>query len=269
MRHRFLCSVLLAGALGFVPFLPIAFAETAQRGGGQRGAGRGNSAPAPPHDPRDLSGIWQLQGGVNLTVSAEVPPRTPWGEAKFNLYKPSYGNRAVPPALGNDPIGKCDPMGLPRILFYVTPIEFIETPNRILMFFERSRQWRQIWMDGRELPKDPDSTWYGYSVGHWDGDTLVIESIGFDERSWLDHFGNPHSDQMRLVERWHRLDRDNLELNLTLTDPKTYTKPWVGERKNFRLQPQKELEESPCVPSEEEAFNKRIRDPAGLGVKPQ
>jgi hypothetical protein len=82
-------------------------------------------------------------------------------------------------------------------------------------------------------------------------------------------FGNPHSDQMRLEERWHRINRDNIEFNITLTDPKTYTKPWVGEKKIFRLTRQKLLEESPCVPSEEEAFNKRIRDPAGLGVKPE
>lgn len=258
MRNRLM--VLIATLVVTVGFSSAAMAQRGQRG-------RAPAAPAPPHDPHDLSGIWQLQGGVNLTISSEVPPRTPWGEQKFSTLKPSYGPRAIPPALGNDPMGKCDPLGMPRILFYVTPMEFIQLPNRVLQFFERTRQWREIWTDGRKLPEDPDPRWNGYAVGRWEGDTFVINSVGFDERTWLDHFGNPHSDEMRLEERYHRLDRDNLEMNITLTDPKTYTKPWVGERKIFRLTAQKELEESPCVPSEEEAFNKRIRDPAGLGSK--
>src|SRR5439155_23046960 len=86
------------------------------------------------------------------------------------------------------------------------------------------------------LPKDADELkWLGYSVGKWDGDTFVVDSTGFDERTWLDHFGNPRSDQMILQERYHRVDRDTLELTMTLTDPKVYTKPWVSEKKTFRL----------------------------------
>ena len=104
----------------------------------------------------------------------------------------------------------------------------------------------------------------GYSAGRWEGDTFVVQSTGFDERTWVDHFGNPHSYEMRLEERYHRLDRDNLELVMTLTDPKTYTKPWVSERKVFKLAPANvEIQELFCVPSEEESFNQRVRDPAG------
>ena len=108
--------------------------------------------------------------------------------------------------------------------------------------------------------------WLGYSAGKWDGDTFVVDSTGFDDRTWLDHFGNPHSDQMHLQERYHRVDRDTLELTMTLTDPKVYTKPWVSEKKIFRLVPKGEVKEMFCVPSEEQSFNARIRNPAG-GVK--
>jgi hypothetical protein len=171
----------------------------------------------------------------------------------------------VPPALGNDPQGKCDPLGIPRLIFFnTTPVEFVQTSDRLVQFYEWGHVWRTVWTDGRALPKDAsdDPTWLGYSAGKWDGDTLVVESAGFDERSWLDHFGNPHSDEMRLEERYRRADKDTIELTMTINDPKTYTKPWVSEKKTFKLQPRREIREIFCVPSEEEAFNKRIRDPA-------
>jgi len=145
----------------------------------------------------------------------------------------------------------------------IYPMEMVQTPRRVLQFFEWAHSWREIWTDGRDLPKDPEPRWMGYSVGKWEGDTFVVDSTGFDERTWLDHFGTPHSDQMRLQERYKRLDRDNLELTMTLTDPMTFTKPWVSEKKIFKLDPKAEIQELFCVPSEEEAFNKKVRDPAG------
>ena len=145
-------------------------------------------------------------------------------------------------------------------------MEIVPTPKRILQFFEWAHSWREIWIDGRELPKDPDPTWMGYSVGKWDGDTLVVDSVGFDERTWLDHFGYPHSGEMRLQERYHRLDRDTLELTMTFTDPKMYTAAWISEKKVLKLVAGRELPELFCVPSEEQAFNRRVRNPAG-GVK--
>ncbi len=114
----------------------------------------------------------------------------------------------------------------------------------------------------RSLPVDPEPTRLGYSVGKWDGDTFVVDSVGFIDSTWLDHFGNPHSDEMRLQERYRRVDQNNLEMTLTLTDPKIYTKPWISDKKTFRLEPKTEVVEIFCVPSEEEAFNKRMRDPA-------
>ncbi len=258
MSNRFTSSIVGLAAI-------LAFSPAALSYAGQRGAGANAAAPSPPHDPKDLSGIW-TKTWRTLALSAEVPPMTPEGQAKFNANKPSYGPRAIPPALGNDPTGKCDPLGLVRNLLLevaIYPMEMVQTPRRVLQFFEWAHSWREIWTDGRDLPKDPEPRWMGYSVGKWEGDTFVVDSTGFDERTWLDHFGTPHSDQMRLQERYKRLDRDNLELTMTLTDPMTFTKPWVSEKKIFKLDPKAEIQELFCVPSEEEAFNKKVRDPAG------
>jgi hypothetical protein len=127
--------------------------------------------------------------------------------------------------------------------------------------------WRTIWTDGRALPKDPDPAWYGYAIGRWEGDTFVVESIGYDDRTWLDHFGNPHSDQMRLVERYRRTDKDTLQLDMTLTDPKTYTKPWVANTITF-VNPKTAIFEEICSPSEEHRFNDAIRDESNAKSKP-
>ncbi len=240
-------------ALAAVAFSISLFAQIPSNGSGTGRAGQ-----------HDVSGVWRASFRV-LTLSNNVPPRTPAGQEIFDSYKPSYGPRAIAPAFGNDPQGNCDPLGIPRLLLTggFTAIEMVQIPDRVLQFFEFGHVWRTIWTDGRELPKDPDPTWLGYSVGKWDGDAFVVRSVGFDERSWIDHFGNPHSDAMRLEERYRRLDHDNLELTLTMDDPKAYTKPWVSDKKTFKLEPKTQLKELFCVPSEEQAFNKRMRDPAG------
>jgi hypothetical protein len=116
-----------------------------------------------------------------------------------------------------------------------------------------------------EPPQDPDPQWMGYSVGNWGGDIFVVKSLGFRDDTWLDHFGNSVSDDMTLEERYHRVDRDTLEMNITLTAPKAYTKPWVSEKKILKLEPKAEIQELFCVPSEEQRFNKLVRDP-GSGI---
>src|SRR5213593_3749906 len=260
MRNQFQLSVTFLAAV-----LTCSSVTMAQRG--QRGAAAANTAAGSvPHDPHDLSGVW-TKTWRTLSLSDQPPAMTPLGQARFDANKPSYGPRAVPPALGNDPTGKCDPLGLVRNLILevsVYPMEMVQTPKRILQFFEWAHSWREIWTDGRQLPNDPEPRWMGYSVGKWEGNTFVVNSTGFEQRTWLDHFGYPHSDEMRLEERYRRIDRDNLELTMTLTDPKMYTKPWVSEKKVFKLAPPNtEIQELFCVPSEEEEFNRRVRDPAG------
>lgn len=251
MQNRFVGLILVL--LTALVFSSVTFAQTPQ----QPGAAQANAAaPAPQHE---LSAVWALTESTR-TLSGEVPPMRPEGEAKFNANKPGFGPRAVPG--GNDPISDCDPLGLPRSLLSRTPIEFVQTPDRVLQFFERGHVWRDIWTDGRELPNDPDPKFYGYSVGKWQGDTFVVDSVGFDERTWVGSLGYPHSDAMRLQERYRRVDQDTLELTMTLVDPKVYTKPWVSDAMIFKLQPETELEEMFCVPSQEAAYNRRMRNPA-------
>lgn len=254
---RFTATLIIISMAGI--FSTSALAQDASPQG-QREHRHAASATSQPVDPHDLSGVWNLRSPL-LELSKTPPPFTAWGQAKFDANKPSYGPRAVPPAEGNDAMGNCDPLGLPRLFFYARPIQFVVTPKRIIQFFQAHVSWRDIWTDGRPLPKDPDPTWNGYAIGHWDGDSLIVESTGYDERTWLDHFGDPHSDEMRIEERWHRVDHDTLELSMTLTDPKTYTQPWASDAKIFKLQPDQEVvDEEFCVPSEEQAFNRRIRD---------
>jgi hypothetical protein len=106
----------------------------------------------------------------------------------------------------------------------------------------------------------------GYSVGTWIGEEFVVTSRGFDDRAWLDNYGNPMSEEARLEERYRRVDRDTIELSMTLTDPKAYTRAWVGEKKIMKRVDGRELDEILCVASENDAFNRRVRDPgAGVG----
>ena len=258
--------LLLAAVLMFAPAL---FLQGQGQGKG-KGKGKAAEAPAPsvPHDPHDLNGVWRRSGGA-LTMSNEPPPMTAWAKAKFDAGKPVYGPRAVPGGLGNDPMSNCDPLGMPRNIFLevsIYPMEMLQASDRVVQFFEWAHSYRTIWTDGRPFPKDPDPLWMGYSIGQWDGDTFVVKSLGFDERTWLDHFGNPVSEDMTFEERYHRVDRDTLELNMVINAPKAYTKPWVSEKKTFRLAPPKtDLQELFCVPSEEQRFNQLVRDP-GSGI---
>ncbi len=210
-----------------------------------------------PFDAHDLSGIW---GSNGLGLSNDVPAMTAAGKAKYDAAKPGMGPRAVP--LGNDPMMICDPLGYPRWLNYNYGMEFVHLPGRTLQFFEVYHTYRTIWTDGRSLPDDQEPRWMGYSVGKWDGDTFVVESAGFDDRSWLDTQGHQHSDAMKVTERYRRLSHDGLEVTLTIDDPKTYTRPWVTKAA-IKLAAGTEMGEYFCVPSEEEVYRKTVREPAG------
>lgn len=258
-----------------------------------------------PFAPRDLAGIWTPNGAGfggggrcrdcgDRGFSHLFPIFTPAGQAAFDRNIPSYGRikgsddaaahpeehigrrRAQPPALGNDTYGTCNPMGMPRAVLYPDPVELIVLPDRILQHFQWGYGLRTIWMDGRTLPAPIDidiPRWWGYAVGRWEGNTLVVDSTGYDERTWIDHFGYPHSDEMVLQERYTRVNYDTVELTMTLTDPKFYAKPWVSEAKRMHLLPKDFIKSSGwtglledlCAPANELEFNRLIRDPAGTG----
>jgi hypothetical protein len=276
MRIGFKCLIVALVAAVALP--SIAFAQTAQRK-------PANAAPA-KFDPHDLTGVWQREG--DRGINPVVPEMTAEGLKKFNANKPSYGRplgaplngehigrvRAVPPAQGNSLVGDCNPPGVPRLYFEPEPVEFIQAPDKLLQFFSWTRAIREVWTDGRSFPQDVDAlmpTWYGYNIGKWQGDTFVVESLGYDERSWLDHFGYPHSGDMRMQERFRRVSADSMEMTLTINDPAIYKTPWVSQKNIFKLVPKKELTlngwygflEGICAPIDEGDFNSRVRNPAG------
>jgi hypothetical protein len=292
----------IAVAIFVLPSVFFAQGSQPQAGRGQgRREGRGSTASSPtaklPFEPHDLNGIWSRNptnggGGTcadcgDLGFNKDVPPMTAWGEAKFNENRPSYGRplgsplngehigrvRAIAPGQGNDIVTACNPEGVTRVLIQPNPMEIVQLPNRIFELFEWNYQRREIWMDGRQLTKEHDwPRWFGYSVAKWEGDTLVVDSNGFDERTWLDHFGYPHSDEMHLQERYRRIDHDTLELVFIVDDPKTYTKPWVSETKRFKLQTREQLTydgwyglmEALCAPVDAtDQFIERVVKPAG------
>ena len=267
MRTRMMTMTWIA-ALAAVPAWPGLM--RAQMPAQQTPAAKGNaSAPANPHD---LSGMWEFFAnipgqGIYATPSKDAPPMTPWAKAKYDEAKPGYGPKAQ--AGGNDPILKCYPTGIPSILFFPQPIEIYQSPERVFMFFERDHGWRQIWTDGRSHPKEMEPTWMGDSIGRWEGDTFVVDTVGMTEQSWLDFYGDPHSDEMHLIERYKRVDHDSMTLQLIVEDPKAYTKTWVGDTKTYKLLKGKKayMEELPCIPEEEDSFTNRIRMPAA-GQKP-
>jgi len=219
----------------------------------------------------DLSGVWMQypQGdvpgtpGMNTVNERFRPPLTPWGQARFDASRPLVGPRAIPGEENSSSL-KCDPDGPPKVLNHPNPFEIVQIPGRMFMFFEEQHIWRTIWADGRELPKDPDPSYLGYAVGKWEGDTFVVETIGFNDSQWVDAYGNPRSEQTRLTERYRRLNHDTLELQVTIDDPKSYTKAWVSPPKLHKLEPGWEIAEWFCVVDEDKAYDQVVRKPAGV-----
>ena len=214
------------------------------------------AGPAVPAPKRDLTGIWDAGGGGIGARGMPAAPLTPWGDALGKTHHSGDGARMVPAPDINDPLSTMgDPSGFPRdLLFELRPVQVVQTPNQVLMLYMFEKRWRNIWTDGRQLPTDPDPRWYGYSVGHWEDDyTFVVNTIGTDERTWLDNAGNPHSGDLKVEERYHRVSRDVLELTVTLDDPKAYTKPWLGRDKlQLRLMPS-DTDLMEMIPSASEA----------------
>ena len=224
-----------------------------------------------PAPKQDLSGAWA--GPLSVVQTEQIAPMTPLGEKLFGLNK---SERSVGTALSNDPLNTCDPLGFPRNLVFETRgLAFATMPGKIVILHQYQKLWRDVWMDGRALPKNvdakggPDSRWYGYSVGHWEGDnTLVIDTVGSDNRSWLDTLGHPHSVDAHVQERYTRVDHNHLEMIATVDDPKLYTKPFILAQAKFRWIPSQETEEQLCVPSEAITYYNSIALPS-FGQSPK
>jgi hypothetical protein len=226
-------------------------------------------------NPRDLSGVWGYQG---VRSFAKPPAFTPWGQQQFDATL-GEKNAAGEPLHSKDTSGEgtgsqvnCDPKGWPRLHTYNYGFEFVMLPDRVLQFFEMTHTWRTIWTDGRKLPASPpEPRWMGWNVGRWEGNTFIVESNGYEDRSWLSDTtpdgGWPHSDEMRVVERWRRVNYGTIEAQITVIDPKTYTEPWVTPAATVVLMPSAELGENFCAPSDYNGFNNDVFLPVATGQK--
>jgi hypothetical protein len=187
----------------------------------------------------DLTGVWYTQ----RIVDPGQPEMLPWAQ--------KYFDEQAANSFRNAPGAHCLPRGITNAgaLF---PFRLVQTPTLLLMIFEDDiPSHRQVFLDGRGHPKDPNPMWMGHSIARWDGDTLVIDTVGFDERSWLDAQGHPHTDKMHVVERFHRIDLGHLEIEFTIDDPGAYKEPWVIKRAT-ELDPNDDIGEYVCTENEKD-----------------
>ena len=151
---------------------------------------------------------------------------TPWGEANKKETRPSFGDRGVPVEQTNDPVyNGCHPPGLPRAYLHPFPIQIVNVPGReVIILYEYDHLVRHVYTDGRPHNTATGPTWMGSSIGKWEGDTFVVDTIGFNDKTWLDRLGHPHSEELHLVERFRRVDANTLQIDLTIDDPKGCTR---------------------------------------------
>ncbi|HLG53827.1 MAG TPA: hypothetical protein VI485_00765 [Vicinamibacterales bacterium] len=201
------------------------------------------TAPAPKtHDGKpDLSGIWRIDpGGYDLNIASDLKPGDvlPWAETLFKQRSEEFSK--------DHPAYRCMPEVGP--LYNFGMFKVLQTTGTMAVL-SQSGVYRQILTDGRSLPVDPHPTWMGYSVGRWDGDTLVIESAGFNDRTWLDFGGHPHTEALRTTERYRRKDFGHMQVQITFEDTKAYTRPWTITLA-AELVPDTELLETVCNENE-------------------
>jgi hypothetical protein len=282
MLKSFVSSAILFVVAGV--FCSLTYAQTTQQPNssvaapvdGWTGQRVPQNQPAGPAPRRDIFGIWDPgSGGIQAMGAAAMPedgkgehklPYTPAGLEALNLTKPSNGSRSVLPGDTNDPVVTCNPQGLPREdLYELRTTQILQTPASVMVLYEFGKVWRSIWTDGRDFPKNAAARWFGYSIGKWEDDyTFVVQTCCVNDETWVDRAGRPHSPDLRVEERFHRVDANSLELTVTITDPKMYTKPWVALNKlPFKLQSWNfDVTEMLCSPLELAQYNRFIGNPA-------
>jgi len=220
------------------------------------------SAPAPKtvDDRIDLSGIWLADPDPNgsrqnvenmsfsqyfINVAADLKPDEvpfqPWAKTLFMQRLQSQGKES--------PTARCKPTGVPVINSVPLPFKIVQTPKLMLLLYEENTTFRQVFLDGRQPVKDAEPRWLGYSTGRWEGDTLVVDTVGFNEQFWLDGMGHPHSDHLHVTERFRRRDTGHLEIQVTINDPKAYSGP-ISYTQKLTLVPDEDLLEYFCSENE-------------------
>jgi hypothetical protein len=200
------------------------------------------AAPRRADGKPDLIGIWIADPPKLRDVTMDLKPgdvqMQPWAEELFK-------QRETGDLSALDPDANCLPQGVPKINSTPLPFKIYQEPNVVVVLYEAFDQFRQFFMDGRQLPKDANPQWFGYSVARWDGDTLVVESSGFNGKAWLDQVGHPSTEALRVTERFIRRDFGHMDIVSTIDDPKAYKKPW-SYTQPLRLLADTELLELVC-----------------------
>jgi hypothetical protein len=257
MSHRSIAIIAFILASGALPLL-AQWPDYASPGVPRTSDGKPNlTGPTPrtADGKPDLSGIWQYQrppepSGQAATPPPPPPPQTPspntdiiplavrrsqfWNLGAsfkdglpFQPWAAELHRQRVEQNSKDNPDAHCLPLGVMQLHTHGQPRKIVQNPGVIVIMYEANSGLRQIFTDGRPMPKDPEPWWYGYSIGKWDGDTLVVESAHFRDLGWLDVEGSPLTDQGRIIERFRRPDYGHLEIEVTIDDPKAYTKPWT------------------------------------------
>jgi hypothetical protein len=202
----------------------------------------GAPAPVGTDGHPDLSGVWMPNTRALQDLAAGMnPPDVPYQPWAEQLVK----DRANGARGREDPAAYCIP-GMPKLIVLPYPYKIFQTPGVTIILYEGFTTFRQIFTDGRSLPKDPQPSWLGYSVGKWEGDTFVVDTIGINDKTWMDNAGRPHSDALHTIERYRRRDVGTLEVTLTIDDPKAYRKPWTVNNTPSRLIVDQDLLEYVC-----------------------
>ena len=193
----------------------------------------GSDSPAAVENPRDLSGLWEGQGFRAIDISQNLLPGeeislTPYGAERYRA-----NNYAKSPA------NTCMPYGPTRAMHSADPQEWLQSADRFVILLEQQSHYRLIYTDGRPQAADAQDypSWMGHSIGRWEGDTLVIDTIGIDERSWLDSAGFEHSEELHVIERYEKVDEDTMKLTFTVEDPVFFTKPFTYSNEKVRSDP--------------------------------
>jgi hypothetical protein len=245
MRFRVLLSIAAVAAV-----MGVSLALLAQTSG-QPTKGKEEKAPT-----GDLTGVWSQNMPANtrdynnFTFFKDEPPMTPWAEAKYKEAKPSFGPHSFPISETNDPVYHgCYPPGVPRVFLHPLIMEIVQTPARVIFLFEYDQMRRVIYTDGRGHDPATGPTWMGDSIGRWEGDTLVVDTVNFNDKTWLDRIGHPHSEALHVVEHLRRPDPNSLVDELTMEDPKAYTKPLTAQL-FYKLRPKWSVLEQFCEDNE-------------------
>jgi hypothetical protein len=175
-----------------------------------------------PDGKPDFSGVWSPDNLSYLTylgADGTPMPMRPWANAVFLHRQATKGKE--------DPDANCTLPGVPRMDSVPNPFKILQSPDEVVILYEAFTTFRQVFLDGRPLPEDPQPAWMGYSIGKWDGDTLVIDTAGFNDLTWLDNAGTPHSESLHVTERYHRRDIGHLDIQITVDDPKTFLHPFT------------------------------------------